>query len=141
MEISVRNYERTDFENLRAILNGVYGSHITQDVLEKNYLTICRNIVVAVNNLNLVLGCAFVEIQMDYVRPSKVLFVTYVAVDKYYRKCGIGTALMKKLEEIALSEGCNAIEFTSANYRTGAHNFYKSLGYLKKDTTVFIKEM
>ena len=42
--------------------------------------------------------------------------------------------------EFANEKKCSAVELTSANFREGAHAFYKALGFTIKNTTVFIKE-
>ena len=141
MELRIRDYQKSDYNELIILLNTVYNSNITQEVLEKNYISTSRSILIAVNEDGHVIGCTFVEIQEDYVRPSRIAYVTYVAVDEKCRKQGIGKKLLAAVEMICKSRNCSAIELTSADFRVGAHEFYKSLGYTKKATTVFIKEI
>lgn len=136
----IRNYISTDYFGLLNLLNVVYGSNISKEDLEKFYLTDNRNIIVAINDDSNLIGCAFVEIQCDYVRPNRCVYVTYVAVDEQYRKNGVGRSLMRFIEKFCIENNCNSIELTSANYRLGAHAFYNSLGFTKKDTTLFIKD-
>ena len=141
MGLQIREYQKTDYTELLLLLNVVYNSTITQEVLEKQYISASRSILVAVNDGGHVVGCTFVEIQEDFVRPSRIAYITYVAVDENCRKQGIGKNLLAAVEMICKSRNCSAIELTSANFRIGAHEFYKSLGYTKKATTVFIKEL
>lgn len=142
MGIVLRLYEKNDFPGLLALLNTTYGSTIERDVLEREYITDDRNVLVAIDSdLGNVIGSTFVEIQQDYVRPSRIAYITYVAVDETYRKRGIGKLLIKKVEELCGEWNCSAIELTSANFRVGAHEFYKKLGFTVKQTTVFIKEI
>lgn len=141
MNIMVRNYQGSDYQGLIYLLGNVYDSEIPKDVLESNYLSSSRSILVAINENSLIVGCAFIEIQTDYVRPKKIAYITYVAVDVNYRKQGIGKKLMSAVEGICIDKGCSAIELTSANFRTGAHAFYESLGFTRKKTTVFIREI
>lgn len=141
MELEIREYQKTDYTELVMLLNIVYNSTITQEVLEKQYISTNRSILVAVNDGGHVVGCTFVEIQEDYVRPSRIAYVTYVAVDETCRKQGIGRKLLHSVVKICKKRKCSAIELTSADHRTGAHAFYESLGYTKKRTTVFIKEI
>lgn len=141
VEILIRRYLNGDSKSLLALLNQTYDSCITQQILEDKYLTDTRSIIVAVTEENKLVGCAFTEIQEDYVRPGRIIYVTYVAVENEYRKHGIGKKMMNHVETICIENGCSSIELTSANFRTGAHAFYESIGFTKKKTTVFIKEV
>ena len=141
MEYKIREYQKDDFSALIKLLSTVYQSTITQEVLEKRYISSSRSIIVAVDDNEHVVGCAFVEIQEDYVRPSKIAYITYVAVDEKCRKQGIGRKLFDAVEVIGKNKNCNAIELTSADYRVGAHAFYESIGFTHKKTTVYIKEI
>ena len=121
-------------------MNNVYNSHIDQNTLEEKYITQKRSIIIA-QVCNRLVGCTFLEIQEDYVRPGRILYVTYVAVDEKHRKYGIGKILLSEAEKICKEARCSAIELTSADFRTGAHAFYETLGFTRKKTTVFIKEI
>ena len=141
MNITIRDYWSSDYAGLFALLHRVYASEISQPVLEQRYLTASRSILVAVDEQDHVVGSTFVEIQEDFVRPSRVAYVTYVAVDDTCRKQGIGRKLMQTVEDLCKTQNCSAIELTSADFRTGAHAFYASLGFTHKKTTYFIKEI
>lgn len=141
MNITIRYYQENDYRLLIKLLEKEYGSQIDQATLEKEYVSNKRSIIIAVSDEDLLVGCTFLEIQEDFVRPSKVLYVTYVAVDENYRKHGIGRKLFERVENIAQENTCSSIELTSADFRTGAHAFYNSLGFTKKKTTLFIKEI
>jgi len=60
-------------------------------------------------------------------RPFMV--IEDVIVDREFRQQGIGTALMRAIEEQAVSRDCNYIIFVSERERTDALPFYRSLGY------------
>lgn len=141
MNITIRYYQENDYRLLIKLLEKEYGSQIDQATLEKEYVSNKRSIIIAVSDEDLLVGCTFLEIQEDFVRPSKVLYVTYVAVDENYRKHGIGRKIFERVENIAKENTCSSIELTSADFRTGAHAFYNSLGFTKKKTTLFIKEI
>ncbi len=141
MKITVRDYSSSDYIELISLLNKVYGSEIDQKTLEEKYLTSERRIYVAVTEDNDLVGCIFTELQEDYIRPSRMIYVTYVAVNEDYRQCGIGRKMFEYVEDMCCKKRCSAIEFTSADFRIGAHVFYDKLGYTKKKTTHFIKEI
>lgn len=137
----IRQYESQDYSQLIWLLNKVYDSNISQECLEKHYLTKDRFILVAgESSTSRFLGCAFAEIQRDYIRPHTIMYVTYVAVDEEYRELGIGHAIFNKIDELCLKYDCSALELTSADFRTEAHAFYKSIGFNRKKTTLFIKD-
>jgi len=52
-----------------------------------------------------------------------------VIVDATQRRQGIGSALMRVLEQHACDRGCGYILFVTEAERTDAHRFYASLGY------------
>ena len=141
MDITIRKYKCTDYSELAELLGIEYNSRIDQNTLEKKYISEERSILVAVTNTNQVVGCSFLEIQEDFIRPSRIMYVTYVAVNQQFRKNGIGRKLFNAIELECNTNNCSAIELTSANYRTEAHAFYIALGFTKKKTTLFIKEL
>lgn len=142
MDCVLREYEDHDFEGLSRLLHEAYGTTIDEVMLQKHYLGETKRIIIAANPVTEEpAGCAFTEEQTDYIRPDKVLYITYVAVDKRYRGQGIGKKIMKYVEDIGTELQCNAIELTSANHRTGAHAFYYALGFSIKQTTHFIMEL
>lgn len=140
--MEIRRYKHSDYNALIKLLGKVYGSKIDQETLEKHYVNSKCDILVAVeSDSDSLVGCSFIEIKEDYVRPERIIYVTYVAVDEKFRHKGIGKMLIDKVEQMCCELECSAIELTSANYRTGAHAFYDRLGFTKKKTTVFIKDV
>ena len=140
--IVIREYKSEDFEGLYLLLNDVYGSTIEQKILVEKYTKGNKSIIVAEDNdIGRIVGNAFIEKQIDYVRPDQILYVTYLAVEESYRGKNIGKRLMQYIEEYCRESGCSAVEFTSADYRTGAHAFYFAIGYKRKKTTHFIKQI
>ena len=55
------------------------------------------------------------------------LFINFLIVPDKFRKCGIGSALMKKAEEIAANRGCLGIRLDTFSFQ--APGFYEKLGY------------
>ena len=142
MDCVLREYDDKDFEGLSRLLHEAYDATIDEGMLKKHYLSETKKIIIATNpNTGEPVGCAFAEEQTDYIRPDKVLYITYVAVDEKYRGQKIGSKIMEHMETIGIELQCNAIELTSANHRTGAHAFYHTLGFSIKQTTHFIKEI
>lgn len=55
--------------------------------------------------------------------------VENVVVAEHARRCGAGRALMTRAIELAREAGCYKVNLISGNERTGAHAFYRSLGF------------
>ena len=73
-----------------------------------------------------VMGIVCEELYGDC-RPFMV--IEDVIVDGDCRRDGIGSALMRELEERALKADCSYIIFVTETTRDEAHRFYASLGY------------
>lgn len=55
------------------------------------------------------------------------LFINFLIVPDDFRKRGVGSELMKKAEDIALSRGCAGIRLDTFSFQ--APGFYEKLGY------------
>lgn len=96
--------------------------------------------LIAVKNDN-VIGHIMIDIKTDIIKNKTVFYLNYVCVASSERNQGIGTLLLKKVEEIAKEKNVNSIEFTSNKRRLSAHSLYLKNDYLVKDTTYFYKEI
>ena len=75
-------------------------------------------------------GVAFAQIGLNLCCSlSPYMEVVALTVDQAARRGGVGTALMRALEEWAAAQGCRYITLSSQHHRTGAHRFYEALGY------------
>lgn len=64
---------------------------------------------------------------LQYARP--VMRITALVVGGNARRHGVGRLLMRHAEQMAVAEGCEFVELTSAADRAEAHAFYRSIGY------------
>jgi len=56
-------------------------------------------------------------------------WLTALVVDESVRGMGVGSALVKRAEELAVEQGALNLALTSALHRKEAHEFYKNRGY------------
>lgn len=57
-----------------------------------------------------------------------------------YQGKGIGSKLIKSLEQWAAEDGCAGVRLVSGNDRVGAHKFYAACGYtMRKEQKNFVK--
>ena len=109
--------------------------NIIESLKNSPYLSL---IAVKYNN---VIGHIMIDIRTDIIKNKTVFYLNYVCVASSERNQGIGTLLLKKVEEIAKEKNVNSIEFTSNKRRLSAHSLYLKNDYLVKDTTYFYKEI
>jgi ribosomal protein S18 acetylase RimI-like enzyme len=60
-------------------------------------------------------------------------WVYYLGVDPDYRRQGIGTALMKRLEAGLVAKGCQELHFQIWASKAEVQAFYETLGYHAED--------
>lgn len=64
-----------------------------------------------------------------YGQCKPFMVVEDVIVDRAHRRGGVGTQLMRQLENEATQHGCSYIIFVTESERTDACQFYASIGY------------
>ncbi len=69
------------------------------------------------------------EYPSEFFRISRYGFVGSIGVETNYRRCGIGTALMRAAEEYLKTSGVRAIEIDVFTFNTEAERLYAALGY------------
>ncbi len=69
------------------------------------------------------------------------MVVEDVVVDKEYRRGGVGSQLMRKLEECAITNDCGHILLVTGAGRLDAIEFYQSLGYQAEQYKGFKKKL
>lgn len=80
-------------------------------------------------------GCSY-----EVLYAPRVKNILGFAVDKEYRNNGVGTALLRALEQWAEDTGAKGIRLASGSTRVKAHHFYESRGYTCDKTQLrFIK--
>lgn len=76
-----------------------------------------------------VVGFCSLNIKNNLWQQGLVGHVDELVVDEPHRRIGIGSALLRRIEEIAMEMGCKRLELDSAHHRGEAHAFYESLGF------------
>lgn len=86
-----------------------------------------------------ILGYVHAEAYEEIYNDS-ALNILAIAVLSNYHHLGIGTQLIKWLENIAVKNGFKSIRLNSGINRKNAHKFYEHIGYVHvKDQKKFIK--
>ncbi len=79
-----------------------------------------------------VVGFASLSLKHSLWAGGKLAQVNELVVDRHQRGQGIGTQLMRRLEETARDLGAAGIELDSAFHRESAHAFYERRGFVRR---------
>ena len=134
MNVIVRKYEDKDFESVNKLLSRTFGYHKenVKDSRVFEFVACLDEKVVGYFNL--------ME-EIDVVLNIKIYHVGYVSVDPQYQGKGFGRQMMEYAISYAKENDVSRMELTSGNQREVAHKLYQSLGFVKRDTSVFRKEL
>ena len=132
--MEIKHYEDKYLDSLNMLLQEVFNvSKTNKKALDGiELLMIDKEEVVGYLNLN---KCR------DLVTGKLYFYVNYVCVKEEFRGRGVATALFEKVFEISRELGVSYLELTSNPQRVEAHELYKKLGFLVRETTVFRKEL
>ena len=127
-----------DLNDLSLIIKENFGYIPKKSGLEK---LMCDNNVIKLvyKENNQLIGSIFIETRYNYIKDQKYYYLNYLVVSKKYQGLGIGTKLLKKVEELAHYNSVDYIELTSS--KENACKFYEKNKYIKRDTNVFRKEI
>ena len=134
MDVEIRAYEKSDFLEVSKLLLDTF-HYQKQDVSDPNVFEF-----VAVLDQKIV-GYFYLCRILDIVRNIVIFHVDYVCVSEEYRGHKIGKKMMEYAILFAKENGATRMELTSGNQRIAAHKLYEGLGFIKRDTSVFRKEL
>jgi len=136
MDITIRNATPADSAGICHLINDSLGyKDVTQDALASRmermnaaggYFTLVAEADGEMAGFISVAQGIAVEIESDYFR------IIALAVDEKYRRAGIGSKLLTRVEEIAVERGVWYFTLSSGFQRAGAHAFYERNGYEKR---------
>jgi len=86
-------------------------------------------VLVAEDEKGEVVGVVTVHLFQALHASEPIAWLTALVVEEGARGTGVGSALVVRAEEWAISNGARRISLTSALHREAAHEFYKSRDY------------
>ena len=135
MGIIIRQAETKDIPAIRDILENDLGYNVPLSELTDRINTMLNrgnyNIFVACDSEKVV-GFAGAVSFLAFEVKKECIKVIALAVSENYRRNGIGTQLLKEVEEFAKDNNMGIILLNSGLPRENAHKFYESQGYKKK---------
>jgi len=142
MSVVIREIESKDYLPVAAIWRDVLGmqgatdENVTQTYEKMKGDSRYRTFVADMNGTVVGFSTTVEVMAIDY--PNGYIKMNGLAVLPEYQRRGIGKALMERVEELAKERGASAVGLASGFWRTGAHKFYESLGYMK--TSFYIRK-
>jgi len=144
MDIVIDDLKYEELEECYNLNKLIFGEEYGLEEIKDLYLKISSNkdmyrfLVAKVGNK--IVGYASLTIAynlFDGKRPFMTLW--WFGTHPEYRRKGIGTKLFSKIEEIVMENNCELNYFISEENNTGAHEFYKKMGYDINSKKAFIK--
>ena len=135
MNIEIRDYNDKDLEGVNKVLNSCFSREKKCQFDKKLFKEI-----VAVIDGNV---CGYVLLYKIFnpIRERYFYYVNYVCVDEKYRGEGIAYMMMEYAYELAKKDDCMYLELTCSYHRVAAHRLYESLGYIKRESDIYRKEL
>lgn len=139
--VSIRRVSISDYKDIY-MLNKELGYLYEEEKVRGKIKYIIENkkdiILVAYINNNIIGYIHGSEYELLY--SDSLINILGFVVKESYRKNGVGTALIDKLEEIAIEKKYSGIRLVSGIDREDAHRFYERNGYIyRKEQKNFIK--
>lgn len=144
MDVLIRKYEDVDFLSVKDILIEAFPE--VNDFLQKTlsdarvlHLDQERHLQLVAVDEGVVVGYVLVLRNFDPLMGKTNFWIDYVCVKSEDRGKGIGKALLKKVEEIAISEDVLFLQLTSSRFRTAARKLYVDMGFEMRESDIFRK--
>lgn len=128
------------FDSLVKLLNEEYNINTDRDELEKLYKENHSRSLLAINDRK-VIGHVLVETRYDFVNYKYYYSLSYFCIKKEYRRLGIGTAMIKRLENYAKKKKIYYIEFDPGNVPQKNLGFLKFNHFFKKKDSIYFKKI
>ena len=147
-QVELRNCTIEDISALLPLMEQ-FGRPATKDVLSARFQSFIQNmgygVVVACRD-NQPIGLVAWSKSQFFIYDKIRFYIEILVVDERYRRAGIGTKLIKFVEDFACTVGPSVIDLTShvRREKDGAHAFYKKLGYKnegEREKRYFRKEL
>jgi GNAT superfamily N-acetyltransferase len=139
MKLAVRAAVEADLPRLLELLDQIDDSMYPtrQDPGEASRLSMFRRIAADPNQHLLVaeadgriVGTVHLIVVPHFSRTCKPSgLLESMVVDEAYRRKGVGAALLREVQRLALEAGCYKLALSSNLARRGAHRFYSRLGW------------
>lgn len=131
----VRRMEISDIEVLKKIYSDSFDKQVSGDIsyTKENIYVVC--------NEEKVLGMCMVDYIDDIFISKRTAYVNSVCIHKEYRGKGIATFMLREIEKIVIEDGSDEIMLTSSKERICANKLYEKLGFIIRDTNVYIKKL
>ena len=130
-KVAVRDARGSDSAAIAALL-GELGYPTQAGVVERRLAGIRKaggsRVLVATVGTRVV-GVVGLHVMPLLHRDRKLCRMLALCVSADFTRQGVGTRLMGAAESVARRAGCHRMELTTAPERTGAHAFYRRLGY------------
>ena len=134
MNMIVRKYMEEDYPFVNKILQEAFSVSKKEIVGDEFF-----EVVVTFDNI--VVGYLLLTKVYNPIKEIYYYIVDYVCVDSNYRGMGLGKEMFKYVFTLAKENNITYLQLTSKRSRIAAHKLYDSLGFVRRDSDIFRKEI
>lgn len=136
MQITVREYEKKDFDGVNKMLYEAFHRLKKIDITEDNTF---HEIVAEAEGK--VIGYLLLTRVLNPIKNRPYYLIDYVCVVREFRGYGIGEKMMEYAEEYARHCGAMYLQLTCRWTRIEAHKLYEKAGFIKRESDIYRKEL
>ena len=122
-----------------SLLRQCFSNVKLQEAFDFKKIDFTHNIVIVAKIENNIVGHIWIQKQYDFYKDEYYFYLMYICVDENYRHQGVATSMLKWVETLKEKQHIAYITFTSSQKKVAAQALYRKLGYIEKDSSVFIK--
>lgn len=143
VEFQIRDATTADAQALAQLNREEMGYDFSPEKTEKKLaalLTDGRNKILVAQCEGEVIGYVHL-VDYDVMYAEHMKNIMGIAVNSRFRRMGVGSALLGAAEKWAKAAGAAGVRLSSGETRTGAHAFYRSIGYEGTKMQLNLKKM
>ena len=131
--------QEKDKQAVCSLLRQCFPNVKLQEAFDFKKIDFTHNIVIVAKIENNIVGHIWIQKQYDFYKDEYYFYLMYICVDENYRHQGVATSMLKWVETLKEKQHIAYITFTSSQKKVAAQALYRKLGYIEKDSSVFIK--
>ena len=131
---TIDDVQSGDLPRLSQLYEQLSGKPVNPEGMKETFARIMDNddyyLFAARTDDKLLVGTVMAVVCDDLVKECRpFLIMENFIVDAGWHRKGVGSIMIRRVEEIARDRNCIFVQFCSSSYRTGAHAFYEESGY------------
>ena len=134
MKVEIREYKSDDLDSVNNVLDEAFSAK-KSNFDGENY----KEIVAVCDDK--VSGYLLLTKVFNPIRQYYYCLVDYVCVASNYRGLNVSDKMIYYAEDIARKMNCKYMQLSCSTFRESAHKLYQRCGFVKRDSSLYRKEL